>query len=97
MTVELLNADIDYAREINDVIDHCQRASISPEAVSILKNRDGSVKTKRQITVIRPDPDFMADIRNFTSHDIREMLELGRQAAQQAMDESGAAAVSAAG
>jgi len=82
MTNEIVNADIDYAEEINEI-------------VRLGRERDFAFtkgKTERKIVVIRPLPDFVADITKFTSSDIQQMMNLGRKAAQAALDSGAAAA-----
>jgi hypothetical protein len=74
MTNEIVNADIDYAEEINEIIRKGRADDL----------RITRGKTERRLVVIRPEQDLVADIENFVAADIENMIELGRSSARAA-------------
>jgi NTE family protein len=81
-TNEIVNADIEYAEEINEI-------ARQGKAEHFEFSRG---KTERQLLVIRPSSDPEVDITSFTENDIKKMMDLGRNAAREALGRATVAA-----
>jgi NTE family protein len=76
VTTEILNDDLEYACEINQVLRLGRAAELG----------FARGKTERSLLVIRPNHELLADITDFDADQVSALLEAGRQRAREVLE-----------